>query len=395
MLLLLAINIPLFLHALASPGFPIGQLAFGYNALTPLSELEAQLQSLGIPLLTDIIGKPSPIFEWVGSIQVLSGLIVMTAVCLFPSMLQQYAVCATPELASRSIGKAILLVGLMLASAFALMAYTKFGIYQLTLGLSLSEARVDAPFLYSWSGRETNLVVLCENVMQNDNQLMTACLGKDQHILNTSDLQLNSRLLFAAAPDLNALPFAYTSFLSAAILLALISFSSGIILSTSNSIISAFYATLPGKVASARIFFTRLLIVGLSLFGAFLGLANPTDPGLLFMFSLSILAATLAPAMIAAVLMPSSTSVQATTGISMGFVICVLYYVLSKFGIDFTAGTGDEVSAKLPFMSEAIPSELGAILAIPVATLIVISMAGFSASTKVVPLESEDRLADH
>ncbi|MGB7335364.1 MAG: hypothetical protein WBD01_06200 [Salaquimonas sp.] len=371
-LVLIGINLPLLVNSISFSGFPLGHFTFGSDALAEMWDLEDQLSSLSIPNLKEVLTPLSPLVEWTGGQQIAAAFVIVAGIVFFPSVLQQYGISSDTENVSASALKAILFTGLLGASLIALLAFTQFGIYQTLLGLPLSEARISAPLLFSWGERNMDLLAICGTMAGSPNQLLEICPDGAGHVLSIQDMLLNSQLILPAAADLTALPFAYTALLTSAIILCGISFVSMILLATSNNLVSAFYFTLSGKVASGRIFASRISMTATSVLTAAYVYYYAFDNISLFLFSMSVLAATLVPAMAAAFFMPKVSHASVVSAVAVGFVIAVLYYVLSKYGIDFTSNTGDELQITLPGMEQSIASELSAIFAIPIAFLILV-----------------------
>jgi Na+(H+)/acetate symporter ActP len=375
--LIVGLNLPLFLQSMAANGFPIGQFTFGISALSEMWDLEDQLQSLGIPLLETTISSVSPLAVWSGGELVAAGLVVAAGVTFFPALTHHYAYAKTAEGASVSASKLLLFAAFMGVSLFALLVFTKYSLYQTTLGLGLSEARVSAPFLFSWSGRDFDLVTLCGKIIASEAAILNACPGGVEHVLGIQDLLFDGNLLLAASPDLSGLPFAFTGLLTCGIILSLVSFSSMMLYSTSNHIVSAFFATMTKHVASSRIFISRFTII---LFGGVAGafcMLFQFDTLTVFMVCISVIATVCAPSLIGALWLKQSSATTVLTSISLGLTVTLLYFVLAKYGIDFIYNNGDELLLVLPGMDAIIPPELSAIYGLPTALLVLFGSSIF------------------
>lgn len=387
--LVVGVNLPLIIQSISANGFPFGQITFGTSALTEMWDLEDQLRSLGIPLLENVVTTTSALAAWSGGDLVAVGLVIATGVAFFPTLTHQYAMTDAAEKASQSATRLIVFVGFVGVSLFALLFFSKFSLYQTILGLSVSEARISAPFLFSWSGRSADLVVLCGKMLANEAGLLNACRDGSEHILSIQDLQFNGNLLLAASPDLSGLPFAFTALLTCGIILTLVSFASAILLSTSNNVVSAFFSSLTAKVASSKIFISRLTIIILGFLAGAICLFFQFDTLKVFLLSMSILATICAPSLIGALWLKQSTAISLATAISVGLAITILYYVLAGYGIDFKPGNGDELQLVLPGMTAIIPPELSAIYGVPFALIILFGSAVYSDMLKPEAAQSE------
>ena len=376
MLLLLGLNLPLLVHTLVEHGFPVGHLTAGVSGFQPAMELEQQLSSLNIPLIGDRINEASSILGWDSGLQVFAGLIILIACASLPSLVHLSATSKDEEKAGNSTQRSVLIAGFALASIFALLAFTKIGFYQSMLGLTLSEARVEAPFLYSWGGRETHLVELCGKTVENAAALPDTCPAGAEHIINIPDFQFEGALLLAASPDVATLPFAFTALLSISLVAALVSFTSAIVLATISNLVTAYYVSLPGKVASGRVFMVRMgLVIGLAV-SAWLCLMIISDFGSAFIFAMSLSCSSAVPALFGSIYLNRCSSSAINTSIGAGFAICILFFVLATYGVDFTAATGDELIVHFPSMASPLPPEMGAVLALPFALALLFLIAG-------------------
>lgn len=389
-LFLLALNLPLLIHTLNANGFPIGHLSAGFNAVAPTAELETQLRSLGIDTLSDRMAAPSNVLDWGPGTQILAGLAILFATATLPAVVQAAAAPESPARAGHIVQRSILWAGLCGASMFALLAFTHFNFYQSNLGLTLAEASVEAPYLYSWGGRDAELVRLCGEVIGSVDALAAACTGQSDHILNVPDFTFDARLLLAASGEIANLPFAYTALLTLSLIGMLAAFSAGTILTTSGLFITGFYSTLEGKVASGRVFMIRICVVAVTGASMFVATAYIEDIGTAFMFGISLSATLFATAIAGLFHLPGSGRASMATALGTGFAICLLYYVLSGFGIDFVARTGDELPLVLPGMAQSIPPELGVIVALPCSLLVLLTAHFFGRHLKTLVATDEE-----
>ncbi len=380
MLLLMGLNLPLLVHTLVEHGFPVGHLSVGVSAIQPAAELEQQLSSLAIPLVSQRINENSAILDWQGGLLVLTGLIVMIACASLPSVVHHAATNHDDSGAGRAARRSILYAGFATASLFALLAFSKYGFYQSMLGLTLSEARVEAPFLFSWGERDVRLVEFCGKALTSADEVLSACADGIEHIVNIPDFRFEGALLLAAAPDISALPFAFTALLAIALIAVMISFTSANLLATVNNLVTAFYASLPGKVASGRVFMVRLCLVISLVVCTWLSVFIINDFGSAFMLALSLSCVSAVPALLGVFYVARSTPVAISTAIGSGFAICILYYQLSVYGVDFTPGTGDELVASFPGMAKPVPAELGAVFGLPFALFVLYLISGLAGS---------------
>ncbi len=393
-LFLLALNLPLFIHTVMDSGFPIGHLAAGYGAIEPVGELEAQLRSLGIAQLDDRMQIPTTVFNWGQGTQILAAIIVMVATASLPALVHVASASSNTDRAGHVLQRGMLYFGLAGASLIALMAFTKIGFYQTNLGLTLAEARVEAPYLYSWDGREAQFVQLCGQMISSADALAQACGGGSDHILNLPDFFLESRLMLVGSAEISGLPFAFTALLSLSVIALLAAFTSASILSTAEMLITAFYFSLPGKVASGRVFMVRTCLLAMLGIAMFASERLISDPGTAFMLAVSYSATLCATALAGAIHLPNIGKASFASALGVGFAICTLYYVLSLYGIDFVPGTGDELLLRFPGMGDALPPELGGVIALPVAIGILILIQLFASQGRIGESDEADATKD-
>lgn len=371
-LLILGINLPLIVRSYQEAGLPIGQFTFGYGALETLWDLEDQLSSLKIPLLNERLSPTSQLLNWQYGNQILAGIMIAATIVVSPLLIQQYASAKHYEESSNSAIKSILGVAFLLVSLFALLAFTKIGIYQSLLGLSVSDARVEAPFLHAWAGREIDLVTVCGKAINGPIELQNACPDGTEHLLNISDLTLFQQMLFVTSPDLLHLPFAFSAILAISIILTLCAFTASVFLTSANNLVTAFKGSNIGDNFGGKIFYGRLIVLIVTIVAMFFTFTSHVDRFSLFMFSNSLLAAMLLPVLISIFYFPNISAAGAVTAMTLGFAVTALYFVLSDFGIDLVKNSGDEFLIRLPFSDRSVPSVLGGIFGVISGTVILL-----------------------
>ena len=364
---LLAVNLLLLAMAVEGEGIPIGHLSFGAAALEPLWDLEDQLKSLQFSRLPEVMTGASPILMQAPAIHLATGILVLLAVVAYPPMMQFYAAGSSPARAEDAGTRAILVAGFAFASLTAMLVYAGYGFYETLLGLSVSEARIETPVLFSWPGRASDLVTVCGAVISNAEGLLTACPEGADHILSTSDLTVDGLLFLAAAADFNGYPLALTGFLTASLILLLITFCASTALAMASSFTGAFYMPQLKVTGSHRVFWSRLIIAALIAVSALAVHWRLFGPETSFLLGISVIASTALPTMIAAFYLPQLGFAAVTSAISTGFAASVLYFVLSTSGIDFIPANGDEVALALPGMPDGLPGGLGGLVGATVA----------------------------
>ncbi len=368
--LLAGLNLPLLVHSFNTGGLPIGHLTFGHTALEPVFQLEEQLKEVGIPLLSDVLTSRDPVLHWDSANLVCLGIIITSAIAFSPFANQFHVAATTPGRAGAASVKAILVAGFALLSLIALLAFTRYGIYQFLLGLPISEARYVAPVLYAWSERPVELITLCGNLPGSAEALASACGAQGERIITIADLSINGNLLLAAAPDLAGHAFSSTALMSIGLILAVSAFASAILYSVSGNIMSAFYMTLTDKLESGRIFFIRLLSLALALLASAAVSLYELDVFTLVVLGYSIIAST-APVAMAASLHPATFSGRSLfAAMACGIIVTLAVFVLSSLGMDFTSGTGDEWAVPLPggptVLASALSGLVGLLLALTI-----------------------------
>ena len=376
---LLAVNILLLAMAVEGEGIPIGHLSFGSAALEPLWDLEDQLKSLQFKQLSEMMGGISPLLTQAPGVHLAAGILVLLAVVAYPPMMQFFAANASPARTEDAGTRAILIAGFALTSVVAMLVYAGYGLYETLLGLSVSEARIETPVLFSWAGRGTDLVRVCGSAIGSAEGLLTACPEGADHILSTSDLTLDGLLFFAAAADFNGYPLALTGFTTASAILLIVTFCASTALATASNFTGAFYMPHLKATGSHRVFWSRLVIAGLVALSAFAVHARWMDAETSLLLGMSITASTVLPAMIAAFYLPQLGFPSVTTAISTGFATSVLYFVLATTGIDFIPANGDEVLLPLPGMPEGLPGPLGGLVGATAAAVILVASLLISA----------------
>ncbi|MCB1386952.1 MAG: hypothetical protein KDJ80_13545 [Nitratireductor sp.] len=356
--LLISVNLALLLLVLDTGGFPVGQLSVGSNAVEPMWDLEDQLRSLGIARLAGVLGGAAGFQALGADVHIAAGITLILGLIAFPPALHLYASCAEPQRAGRVAARGMAASAFFTLSFFAFLMFAGFGFYQTMLGLPVSEARVEAPVLYSWSHHQPPLITVCGKAVVTPDGLMEACNGGGSHIVDTGDLSIAGGLFAVAAPDLNGQPLAITALLATSFLLVLIAIAGFQALAAANTITGAFYATKKKATGSRRVFWNRLLATLLVALATYAGSGAPDgyEPLLL---GFSLIAATALPALLVSLYLPAFGKVAVSSAIGAGFAVTLLFFILSTVGIDLIAGNGDEIAVSLFGLTGPLPGSLG------------------------------------
>ena len=148
------------------------------------------------------------------------------------------------------------------------------------------------------------------------------------------------------SPTLHQLPPLITAIFATGALLALCSTLDGILLSLGLSVSNDGYRQLfrPKSPKSVRLFMTRVFI---SLFVAGSGYAAVSwelDHQLLFESSFALTAASLFPALVGVIWLPSVTRLQTLVALWVGFSITSILLFFANLGMDLRPLSGDEIA---------------------------------------------------
>ena len=373
---------PLIWIAAVTGGLPLPQLSYGGGALAEVSGLETQLRGLDIKPLGEIMTQGA--LAAGGPLDaILLTLFLALGFAAAPALLIQFDATRRVRTTRPAAAWAIVFCAAIVTAAPAAAAFVKLAIYNGIFGLTTSELDQAAGWLLRWSALESPLApgqplaALCGQTVRNVEAAIAACGGSAEHALSSADLTLRSEIVGLALPDLVRLPAVFAMVLGAGLVATAIAAANACAFGFATAFSSG-AAHKPGARGSSalwRLFIARLMLTCGVAAAAWLAISHrgaPLEPAL---YALSLSVSALAPALALSVWWDRASSLGIAAGMASAIGINALAWALSTYGFDLTAGTGDEMTFALPWVSELPTPVHVALVAFPISLALMIGIS--------------------
>ncbi len=373
---------PLIWIAAVTGGLPLPQLSYGGGALAEIGNMEAQLGGLDLKPLGEIMTQ-APIAASGPLAAILLTLFLALGFAAAPALLVQFDATRRVRTTRPAAAWAIVFCAAIVTAAPAAAAFVKLAIYNGIFGLTTSEIDQATGWLLRWSALDSplapgqKLALLCGQTVESVEAAIAACGGGTEHALSSADLILRGEIVGLAMPDLVRLPAVFSMVLGAGLVATTLAAANACAFgfATAFSSGAAYRAGARGSSALWRLFIARLMLACGVAVAAWLAMNHrgaPIEPAL---YALSLSVSALAPALALAVWWDRTSSIGVAAGMAAALAINTLAWVLSTFGPDLTAGTGDEVALVLPWVSELPTPVHAALFALPVSLALMVGIS--------------------
>ncbi len=343
-------------------GNPFPQFSFGEGALKAISDIDNQLLSAGLVEQTDIFDFTSEGLEYdaVNHFAALVSIALGTAA--MPHLLQHFRTLPKAKNARRSGVWALGCLLIILTAIPAVAAFVKLDIYTSLLGLQLSELEQNAGWLFALNQDGGAVLSICGAYVTSAAEAIAACGEPADYYLTSNDIIPNLDVLVISSAAFNSLPDLMTIILATGALLAIWSTADGLIFVSANSLSEDGYCSLfrPKSPMGTRLFMSRFFLVILLVLSSYMALNLEIDIRFAFAASISLLSASLFPALLSKIWIRHLPDNAIMIGVFAGFVFTGILLWLSHFGLDGIATNGDEFTFAIPFLTDDIrPMAMG------------------------------------
>lgn len=327
-LLAAALVLPVAALVLERTGWPIAQLGVGW-VVGDIAALETQLvrRALASPAALKPMLTPYLSLDALNHLGILLGLALGFA--SLPHIAGRAALAPSPQAARASFAWAALLL-LVTASALpALAALARLEI----VGLVGNGTRLTTMPAWIIDLGRLGIVEVCGVAALDVDGVVAACRKLPRHpgLLRLQDISINAQMLLLALPRLTGLGFALTALMTTALLAAGLASLLGPLTTAAVSLAHDARGGPPALPDDRRLVTVRWLVVLLALLAAGLALARIADMLTLIVWAAAIAAASLAPVLLLGLRWRRITRPAAIAGLATGLMLSLGYILATRF----------------------------------------------------------------
>ena len=239
---------------------------------------------------------------------------LMLGTAAMPHVLTRYYTTPSVREARRSVVWSLVFISLLYVAAPALAVFVKFEVMQHLVGLPFEELPA---WVRRWS-RLANGLVGVEDINADG-------------LLQLAELRLGGDVIVLAAPEIAGLPYVVTCLVAAGGLAAALSTADGLLLTIANSVSHDVYFRVINPKASAvrRVMLSKVLVLVVALFAAWLASLHLTNILRFVSVAFSLAAAAFFPALVLGIFWRHANRAGATAGMLAGLGMSLYYMVMN------------------------------------------------------------------
>jgi cation/acetate symporter len=277
---------------------------------------------------------------------------IALGVACFPALLIRSATARSSASARSSIAWALLLVAVFCGCAATIAAVAKFALDATARQAGSAAALFDAaPWIADWADKGAGLVTICGQSAKDAVAAIAAC---GSNLVGASDLAIDPDIAMLAAPGIAGLPQFASMLLAAGCLVCTLAAASLVLYTIGASLGHDIYfrGAEPRAPKSRRLLAQRLSLLAATGLAAYVAANPPADYLQLALWSFSLAAAGLFPALVLAVWWKRANRWGALAGMIAGLIVAAypiaadafypqLYFYLEQAGLaDGVRGLG-------------------------------------------------------
>jgi cation/acetate symporter len=303
--LIVAYLLPVIILSAKVTGVPIPQLMYG-GVLEQIGELEKQLGVTKPHIVPFTNYNPLNFFALI--------FCLMLGTASLPHILMRFFTTPSVREARKSVGWALFFIFLLYFTAPAYAVFAKYEIYTNVIGAQIAALPA---WVALWG--EVGLVTIKD--MNADG------------ILQLAEFAINSDVIVLATPEIAGLPYVIAGLVAAGGLAAALSTADGLLLAIANALSHDLYYKMvnPQADTKRRLIVSRALLLVVAVFAAWLASTKPSDILSMVAWAFSIAASGLFPALVLGVWWKRTTRQGAIAGMFVGFAVCMVYLVGTRY----------------------------------------------------------------
>lgn len=301
-----------------------------------LEEAEAKLQPLGgmplhaKPYAGDPAGNEQQRLEFENSRRNFLALVfcLMVGTASLPHVLARYYTVPSVREARSSVAWTLFFVALVYFTAPALAVLVKHEILYQLVGTHID---LLPPWVASWSRVDPGLISLRD-------------INADS-VLQFNEISLGGDMIMLASAEIAGLPYVVSGLVAAGALAAALSTADGLLLTMANSVSHDLYFKTvdPGASTARRVMLTKVVLLVMALFAAYVAASKPANILFLVSAAFSLAASAFFPALVLGIFWRRTTGAAAVAGMFSGLGLTIYYiathqpWLRAFFGLTETA----------------------------------------------------------
>ncbi len=336
--LIIAYLIPVLILSAQKFGIPIPQLTYGQV----LSEIEAREAALGVAVAAKHT-VPFARYDMLNFFGLVFCLMVGTAA--LPHVLMRYFTTPSVREARSSVAWTLLFIFILYFTAPAYAAFAKLEVFTNVIGKPLSQL---PGWIYAYG--KVGLIQIC-GVNATDPAAVAAACGRIANhpgVLQLANFSIQADAIVIATPEIAGLPYVIAGLVAAGGLAAALSTADGLLLAIANALSHDIYSRMIDKNAPAerKLIVARVLLILVAVAAAYTASFRPADIVAMVAWAFSLAAAGLFPALVLGIWYKKTTKVAAIAGIWAGFLVTLVYLVVTRyypwFGVEYLGMTSNK-----------------------------------------------------
>jgi cation/acetate symporter len=300
---------------------------------------------------------------------------LMIGTAALPHILARLYTTPTVKEARESVSWSLFFIFVLYCTAPALAVLVKYTIYQDIVGQSIASL---PEWVNIWSKVDPPLVSIID--INGDG------------ILQFAELSIAQDALVLATPEIAGLPYVMAGLVAAGALAAALSTADGLLLAISNALSHDLYFKMINPLArtSRRVLISKVSLLFVAIFAAFIAGQRPTDILTLVAAAASLAGAGLFPALVLGVFWKRATGIGATLGMLSGMGITLFYMIKTQPWLNWAYLNGTKANIEPQLWWDIQPNAAG-IFGVPLGFVVMIVV---SLITPVPSRETQD-LVEH
>jgi cation/acetate symporter len=327
--LIVAYLTPIIILSAKKYGIPIPQLMYG-QALADIATREQEMIRTGLATAAGLKPHVQPFLSYDRLNYFALILCLMVGTASLPHILMRYFTTPSVREARQSVAWSLFFIFLLYFSAPAYAAFSKLEVYNNVIGKDLAQLPA---WLFQYG--KLGLMKVCGADAVSVDAMKAACAKVAGHggLLRLQDLNINTDVIVLSTPEIAGMPYVISGLVAAGGLAAALSTADGLLLAIANALSHDVYYKMisPNATTATRLIVSRILLVGVAVLAAYTASTRPADILAMVSWAFSLAAAGLFPALVMGVWSKNANRAGAMLGIIIGFGLCLLYLVVSRY----------------------------------------------------------------
>jgi cation/acetate symporter len=328
--LIVAYLIPVIILSFKKYGIPLPQLTYG-QAIAEITALEQKMVQQGLATAAGLKPHTQPFVNYSPLNYFALILCLMVGTASLPHVLMRYFTTPSVREARVSVAWSLFFIFLLYFTAPAYAAFSKLEVYSLIAkGTKLTELPA---WIFTYG--KLGLVTICGKAADSVQAVVANCAAIANHpgLLRHQDLGINADAIVLSTPEIAGMPYVIAGLVAAGGLAAALSTADGLLLAIANALSHDIYYKMIDKNAptARRLIVSRVLLLVVAVAAAYTASTRPADILAMVAWAFSLAAAGIFPALVLGVWWKRANKAGCVAGMIVGFGLCMLYLVVTRY----------------------------------------------------------------